>query len=70
MNSTGPAQKHCPDCGAIFECAMAPDTPCWCSLKFARVMPVPEAGAHCYCPNCLSIRVALEQRKTASKGPV
>jgi uncharacterized protein len=63
LNSAGPAQKRCPDCGAAFECGMGQDTPCWCSREFAAVMPVPDPGAGCYCADCLARRIAQGQQE-------
>jgi len=58
MNASGPKQKRCRDCGAVFECDMGQDTPCWCSREFALVMPLPQVGADCYCANCLRTHIA------------
>ncbi|MEO8157377.1 MAG: cysteine-rich CWC family protein [Betaproteobacteria bacterium] len=63
MSSAGPVRKRCPDCGALFGCGMGQDTPCWCSREFAPVMPPPEAGAGCYCAQCLAKRIAYVQRE-------
>ena len=59
MKSRDPVQKHCQDCGAIFECGIGRDTPCWCAREFLPVMPVPDAAGDCYCANCLSAHIAL-----------
>jgi hypothetical protein len=63
---TSPAQKHCPDCGAVFECGMGAATPCWCSRQFAPVMPVPIAGSDCYCEKCLTKHIERNARKNPS----
>ncbi|HVY05884.1 MAG TPA: cysteine-rich CWC family protein [Burkholderiales bacterium] len=68
MNPALPAQKRCPDCGTAFECGMGSDQPCWCSTGHALVMPVPGAGADCYCAKCLERRIAQAGRKSASGG--
>lgn len=57
--------KRCPDCGAVFECGMGKDEPCWCSTGHALVMPVPVAGSDCYCTKCLEKHIA----RAAQKNP-
>ena len=65
MKLRGPVQKQCQDCGAIFECGMDLDTPCWCAREFAPIMPLPDGAGDCYCASCLGAHIAL---KGASKS--
>ena len=65
---TAPAEKKCPECGAVFECGMGTDTPCWCSTQFAPVMSVPAAGSDCYCANCLGKLIARATQKNPAPG--
>ena len=64
MNPTEPVKKLCQDCGATFECGMGAATPCWCSQEHPPVMPLPGAGADCYCANCLKARIELQRAST------
>jgi len=63
MSLAKQTQKCCSDCGAVFECGMGQDTPCWCSREFAPVMPLPEPGADCYCAQCLAKRITRRQKE-------
>ncbi|MEO8003550.1 MAG: cysteine-rich CWC family protein [Betaproteobacteria bacterium] len=65
---TASAQKRCPDCGAVFECGMGTDAPCWCSSQFAPVMPVPVAGSDCYCESCLKRHVERVAHEKPAPG--
>jgi hypothetical protein len=68
MIPTRQTQKRCPDCGAVFECGMGQDTPCWCSQEFAPVMPLPVAGADCYCARCLAKHIARSQQENRKES--
>jgi uncharacterized protein len=68
MSPTRQTQKRCPDCGAAFGCGMGQDTPCWCSQEFAPVMPLPAAGADCYCTKCLAKRIARSQPENGKES--
>jgi len=63
MSLATPSQKRCPDCGAAFECGMGQDRPCWCSIEFPAVMPLPEAAMGCYCKQCLAALIAAARRE-------
>jgi len=69
MSLAKQTQKCCSDCGAVFECGMGQDTPCWCSREFAPVMPLPEPGADCYCARCLAKRIARRQKENTLDLP-
>ncbi|HKB81843.1 MAG TPA: cysteine-rich CWC family protein [Burkholderiales bacterium] len=67
MNPATPLQKRCSSCGAAFECGMGQDTPCWCSIEFPAVMPVPDAAKGCYCRKCLAPLIeTIRQEKKAT----
>ncbi len=69
MSLARQTQKRCSDCGAVFECGMGQDTPCWCSREFAPVMPLPEPGKDCYCANCLAKHIALSGQENLQSRP-
>lgn len=56
---TTPTRTQCSRCGAQFDCG-ARMAACWCQqlppLDSSRV----EAGAGCYCPDCLAALVAAQ----------
>jgi hypothetical protein len=52
--STAGASQACVACGRAFECGMGGTDPCWCSVEFPAVMPLPEGARGCYCRECLS----------------
>jgi hypothetical protein len=58
--------SRCARCGAPFHCGMNGPGPCWCAA-YPQVMPVPQAGAGCYCPDCLA---ALTAEQMLGKGGV
>jgi len=47
---------------------MGQATPCWCSREFAPIMPLPEAGADCYCAECLAKRIARSQQENRKQS--
>jgi hypothetical protein len=57
---------HCTDCGKEFHCGMNDGEPCWCSTEFAPRLPVPEAGAKCYCPECLAAILRAQLASSAT----
>ena len=44
--------KNCSKCGSRFDCGVESSKPCWC-MDYPSVL-VPEEGADCLCPDCLS----------------
>ena len=60
-------QQNCLGCGRMFECGINNGEPCWCSVEFPAVMPLPEAAKGCYCRDCLAaLIVATLQEKKAT----
>ncbi|PWT70307.1 MAG: hypothetical protein C5B46_09725 [Proteobacteria bacterium] len=57
------AASRCPRCGHGNACGFGQATPCWCSQKFNRVLPMPVDGQACYCADCL--RQIMAERATA-----
>jgi hypothetical protein len=37
--------------------------PCWCSIEFPAVMPLPEAAKACYCRECLAALIAATRQE-------
>ena len=57
----------CVACGREFECGMGRDEPCWCSVEFPAVMPLPDAAARgCYCRECLAAVIAETAKARAT----
>jgi hypothetical protein len=56
----------CVACGQPFVCgAVAGLATCWCMEKPSGLF-APEAGARCYCPQCLEQRIVSAQSAQAS----
>ncbi len=52
-DADGAAPNLCSRCGAGFTCGMqAGWTECWCAT-LPVLETIPDAGAGCYCPDCL-----------------
>ena len=47
---------------------MGQATPCWCSREFAPIMPLPDAGADCYCAECLAKHIARSQQENLKES--
>jgi len=64
--TTDGARQSCLGCGQMFECGMDKSEPCWCSIEFPAVMPMPGAAKGCYCRDCLAalIAAARQDKKT------
>ena len=60
-------QQQCLGCDRMFECGIHGREPCWCSVEFPMVMPLPEAAKGCYCRHCLpALIAAARQEKKAT----
>jgi len=58
MPPGAPNTVRCPACGREFGCgAAAGEQHCWCA-RLPHVMPAPAGEGGCYCPECLSARIA------------
>jgi len=61
-------EKICPGCGTQVSCGAAPGREhCWCA-ESPRIMPVPEVGSECYCPECLRREIDSRLRETGTDG--
>ena len=49
-----PTTESCAKCGANFTCDV--DGDCWCA-KLPPLVPDPDIGAACLCPECLAARI-------------
>jgi len=61
----------CPGCGTKVGCGAAPGkTHCWCA-DFPRILPVPDPGTDCLCPECLRREILRRQQDagTPSSDP-
>ena len=47
----------------MFECGINNGEPCWCSVEFPAVMPLPEAAKGCYCRQCLAAMIAAARQE-------
>jgi hypothetical protein len=56
-----PVVLKCASCDAEFTCGIDGDSPCWCSTGFPALLPVPDSGAACLCPECLKKKIAERQ---------
>jgi hypothetical protein len=57
--------KICPGCGVWVACGrVAGADHCWCA-DLPRIMPVPDASAGCYCPDCLALEILRRQENEA-----
>jgi hypothetical protein len=61
--SAADASQACAGCGRQFECGMHDAEPCWCSVEFPAVMPLPDGVRGCYCRECLARLIAARQEK-------
>jgi hypothetical protein len=61
-------EKICPGCGSEVACGPAPGQEhCWCA-ELPRIMPVPQAGIICFCPECLRRNIASRERERGTDG--
>ncbi len=61
-------EKICPGCGSGVACGAAPGQEhCWCA-QFPAILPVPEAGSDCYCPECLRVKIASRRKESGAGG--
>ncbi|WP_338846488.1 cysteine-rich CWC family protein [Massilia sp. W12] len=62
--------QPCPRCGQAVACGMHDPSgkPCWCTA-FPASLPVPaaDAGAGCYCADCLRAVIAEQALRQAEK---
>lgn len=63
--STPVVQVPCAGCGRNFDCGMGGEGPCWCSVEFPAVMPLPKDARGCYCRECLARLVAVAMKSDA-----
>ena len=56
-------RQTCIGCGRTFECGMNQSEPCWCSLEFPALTPLPEAAKGCYCRGCLAALIAAARQQ-------
>jgi uncharacterized protein len=61
-------EKICPGCGTKVGCGAAPGKDhCWCA-DLPRIMPVPDVGTDCLCPECLRREIARRREGARPEG--